>query len=84
MVLYSDRASWAFHTPKAGGKVNKSNLTQVGRALERLGVEYISAYSPQARGLGGVVKEPLERLRIGLSTRDDWATAAKRVPLDER
>jgi hypothetical protein len=48
--LYSDRASWAFETPKAGGKVDKSHLTQVGQALARLGVEHIPSYSPQARG----------------------------------
>jgi len=50
MALYSDRASWAFYTPKAGGGVDKENLTQVGRALARLGVEHIPAYTPQARG----------------------------------
>lgn len=50
MSLYSDRAGWAFHTPKAGGKVDKNNLTQVGRALHRLGIEHIPAYTPQARG----------------------------------
>lgn len=50
MRLYSDRAGWAFHTPKAGGKVDKSKLTQVGRALHRLGVEHVAAYTPQARG----------------------------------
>jgi transposase len=50
MALYSDRASWAFYTPKAGGGVDKGNLTQVGRALARLGVEHIPAYTPQARG----------------------------------
>lgn len=50
MALYSDRASWAFYTPKAGGKVDKESLTQVGRALARLGVEHIPAYTPQARG----------------------------------
>jgi transposase len=48
--LYTDRASWAFVTPKAGGKVDRKALTQVGRALARLGVEHIPAYSPQARG----------------------------------
>ena len=48
--LYTDRAGWAFHTPQAGGKVDKKRLTQVGRALARLGVEHIPAYSPQARG----------------------------------
>jgi transposase len=50
MALYSDRAGWAFHTPKANGPVDKRRLTQVGRALAQLGVEHIPAYSPQARG----------------------------------
>ena len=50
MALYTDRAHWAFHTPKAKGPVDKTRLTQVGRALARLGVEHIPSYSPQARG----------------------------------
>ena len=50
MALYTDRAHWAFHTPKAGGPVDKNALTQVGRALKELGIEHIPAYSPQARG----------------------------------
>ncbi len=50
MALYSDRAHWAFHTPTAKGPVDKTHLTQVGRALAQLGVEHIPAYSPQARG----------------------------------
>jgi transposase len=50
MSLYSDRAGWGFYTPKAGGKVDKNTLTNVGRALAKLGVEQIPAYSPQARG----------------------------------
>src|SRR5207247_627041 len=50
IALYTDRARWAFHTPKAGGPVDRTHLTQVGRALERLGIEHIGAYSPQARG----------------------------------
>jgi transposase len=49
-ALYSDRASHFFVTPKAGGPVDKSRLTQVGRALKELGVQMIPAYSPQARG----------------------------------
>ena len=48
--LYTDRGSHYFHTPKAGGKVDKRNLTQVGRALKQLGIEHIAAYSPEARG----------------------------------
>jgi transposase len=50
MALYTDRAKWAFHTPRAKGPVDKRQLTQVGRALARLGIEHIPAYSPQARG----------------------------------
>jgi len=50
MALYTDRAGWAFHTPKAGGPVAKTRFTQVGRALRQLGIEHIPAYSPQARG----------------------------------
>jgi transposase len=50
MAIYTDRAHWAFNTPQAKGPVNRRQLTQVGRALERLGIEHIPAYSPQARG----------------------------------
>ena len=49
-ALYSDRASHFFVTPKAGEPVDKSRLTQVGRALKELGIQMIAAYSPQARG----------------------------------
>ena len=49
-ALYSDRGSHFFVTPKAGQKVDKHRLTQVGRALKELGVQMIPAYSPQARG----------------------------------
>ena len=48
--LYTDRGSHYFVTPEAGGKVSKTMLTQVGRALSQLGIEHIAAYSPQARG----------------------------------
>jgi len=48
--LYSDRASHFFLTAKAGEKVDRERLTQVGRALKELGIEAIAAYSPQARG----------------------------------
>ena len=44
--LYTDRGSHYFHTPEAGGKIDRDNLTQVGRALAHLGVEHIAAYSP--------------------------------------
>jgi hypothetical protein len=48
--LYSDRGSHYFTTPQAGGKVDKVNLTEVGRALKQLGIDHIAAYSPEARG----------------------------------
>jgi transposase len=49
-ALYSDRGSHFFLTPKAGEKVDKHRLTQVGRAMKELGIQMIPAYSPQARG----------------------------------
>jgi hypothetical protein len=49
-AFYTDRGSHYFHTPKAGGKVDKTRLTQVGRALAQLGITHIPSYSPEARG----------------------------------
>ena len=49
-ALYTDRGSHYFHTPVAGGGVDRQHPTQVGRALAQLGIEHIAAYSPQARG----------------------------------
>ena len=49
-ALYSDRGSHFFVTPKAGQRVDKQRLTQVGRAMKELGIQMIPAYSPQARG----------------------------------
>jgi len=49
-ALYSDRGSHFFVTVKAGERVDKSRLTQVGRAMKELGVQTIAAYSPQAWG----------------------------------
>jgi transposase len=48
--FYSDRGSHYWHTPEAGGKVDKKHLTQFGEAMKRLGIEMIAAYSPEARG----------------------------------
>src|SRR3989441_11557009 len=50
MALYTDRAHWAAHTPVAGGAAERTQPTQVGRALAHLGIEHILGYSPQARG----------------------------------
>jgi transposase len=58
--LYADRASHYWHTPEAGGKVDKNNPTQVGRALTQLGIELIPAYSPQARGRSERMFETLQ------------------------
>jgi transposase len=49
-ALYTDRGSHYFVTPKGGGKVDKAQLTQVGRALSQLGITHIASYSPQGRG----------------------------------
>ncbi len=60
MSLYNDRAGWAFKTPPGEKKIAKSLFTQVGRALDRLGVEHIAAYSPQARGRSERVNRTLQ------------------------
>jgi hypothetical protein len=49
-ALYTDRGGHYFITPKVDGKVDKKELTQVGRALSQLGITHIPSYSPQARG----------------------------------
>jgi transposase len=49
-TFYTDRGSHYFTTRTAGGKVSKTDLTQVGRALAALGTRHIAAYSPEARG----------------------------------
>ena len=60
MALYTDRAHWAFHTPKAGQGPDRTKLTQVGRALDQLGIEHIPAFSPQARGRSERVHRTLQ------------------------
>ena len=62
--FYTDRGSHYFVTPKAGEKVDKGRLTQVGRALKQLSIEHIPSYSAQGRGR-------MERL---------WGTLQKRLP----
>jgi transposase len=49
-AFYTDRGSHYFLTQTAGGKVDKVNLTQVGRALAQLGIRHIPSYAPEARG----------------------------------
>jgi len=72
--LYSDRGSHYFVTPVAGGKVDKQQLTEVGRALRQLGIEHIAAYSPEARGRSERAFQthqgrlPQELARAGITT----------------
>ena len=49
-ALYTDRASWAVRTLTSGTAPDLAKVTQVGRALARLGIEHIVSFSPQARG----------------------------------
>jgi transposase InsO family protein len=49
-ALYTDRGSHYFYTPTAGEPVDKTRLTQVGRALKQLGIEHIPSYCPEGRG----------------------------------
>jgi len=75
--LYTDRASHFFLTKKTGEDVCKDNLTQVGRALQELGIQQIPSYSPQARGRSERLNETLQgrlpqelRLR-GIKTKEE-------------
>ncbi len=74
--LYTDRGSHYFLTPEAGGKVDRQNLTEVGRALRQLGIEHIAAYSPEARGRGERAFQthqgrlPQELARAGIAQMD--------------
>lgn len=47
--LYTDRATHYWLPDEAGG-VDRSRLTQVGRALKQLGITHIPSFSPQGRG----------------------------------
>jgi transposase len=52
--VYTDRASIFMVTPRAGESAEKrqaaDRLTQIGRGLRELGIGWIPAYSPQAKG----------------------------------
>ena len=84
-ALYTDRAGWAFHTPVAGGRVDRTHLTQVGRALARLGIEHIPSYSPQGRGRGERLNRTLQgRLINELHLAGIDAVAAANAYLHDR
>jgi len=84
-AFYTDRGGHYFITPKASRKVDKTQLTQVGRALSQLGITHIPSYSPQARGrmervFGTLQKRLPQELRL---TRIKTVAAANRF-LKER
>jgi len=58
-TLYSDRGAHFWFKPKSGGKADRERPTQVGRALEDLGVQMIPAYFTPGAGTLGT--EPDER-----------------------
>jgi hypothetical protein len=58
MSLYTDRGAHYFHTPEKGDEVDRGRLTQVGRALKRLGVEHIGTYSPHSPSRDGHLSTP--------------------------
>jgi len=87
--LYTDRASHFFNTKQAGGKVDRDNLTQIGRALSELGITHIPSYSPQARGRAERLFKTLQgrlpqefRLR-GIKTKDEANEYLKKTYIRE-
>ena len=52
--VYTDRAAMFMVTPRAGENARQrqaaDRLTQIGRGLRELGIGWIAAYSPQAKG----------------------------------
>ena len=64
-----DRGSHYFFTPEAGGKVSKSQLTQVGRALKQLGIGHIAA---TRRRPGAAASAPSERCRTACPRSWRW------------
>jgi transposase len=58
LSLYTDRGSQYFHTAEAGGKVDRGQPTQVGRAPAHLGVEHIAGvFAPGARAFAAFVPD---------------------------
>src|ERR1700730_7194007 len=49
-AFYTDQGGHYFIIPKESRKVDKTQFTQVGRALSQLGITHIASYSPQGRG----------------------------------
>jgi len=66
-----------WHTPKAGGRFDKFNLVQSGRAMARTEIEMSSAHSPEARDCcerqsaiyhGGLSRGPAAQGNIAMET----------------
>lgn len=75
--LYTDRGTHYWYTETVGGKVDKTRLTQVHRALQQLGITLIPAYSPEARGRSERVFRTLQdRLPKELARADITTMAA--------
>lgn len=87
--FYTDRGSHYFHTLKAGEPVSRAHPTQVGRALNQLGIEHIAAYSPQARGRSerafGTLQDrlPKEFALAGIHTVEDANQWLRKTYIDE-
>lgn len=77
LSFYSDRGPHYWNTPRAGGKVDKENPTQFGRAMRELGVVMIPGYSPEARGrserMFGTLQGrlPAELCELGIGDMDE-------------
>src|SRR6202521_3518294 len=67
--LYVDRGSHYFLTPKAGGKVDKTQPTQFHRALNQLGIELIAAYSPEPGVAASGCSAPCKSAAEGVGSR---------------
>jgi hypothetical protein len=50
VAVAEQRGGHYFITPKDARRVDKTQLTQVGRALSQLGITHIPSYSAQGRG----------------------------------
>ena len=84
-ALYTDRAGWAVYTPTSGSAPDRRRLTQVGRALAKLGIEHIVGFSPQARGRSERANGTLQgRLVNELRVADIRTVAAANRYLRER